>query len=40
MMGTGMSTMETVVFGMGVVWGPGLVMMAYLLIPSRRRQAD
>jgi len=34
-----MDTMD-VLFWVGVIWGPSLLLMAYLMIPSRRRQAD
>jgi hypothetical protein len=31
-----MDTMETVIFWIAVIWGPSLLLMAYLLIPWRR----
>jgi len=35
-----MDTMDTVVFWMAAIWGPSLLLMAYLMIPWRRRQVD
>jgi hypothetical protein len=39
MTGTSMDSMD-VLFWVGVIWGPSLLLMVYLVIPSRRRQAD
>ena len=39
MTGTSMDAMD-VLFWVGVIWGPSLLLMVYLVIPSRRRQAD
>jgi hypothetical protein len=36
MTGTSMDTMD-VLFWAGVIWGPSLLLMAYLMIPSRRQ---
>ena len=32
-----MSTMATVMFWMALIWMPSLVLLAYLLLPRRRR---
>jgi hypothetical protein len=32
-----MSTMATVMFWMALIWTPSLALMAYLLLPRRRR---
>ena len=35
-----MDTIETVVFWMVAIWGPGFLLMTYLLIPWRGRPVD
>ena len=35
-----MDTIDTVMFWMAAIWGPSLLLMAYLMIPWRRRQVD
>ncbi len=35
-----MDTIETVVFWALAIWSPGLLLMAYLMIPRGRQQAD